>query len=81
MQNSPRKVSYALREDFQTKIVELEEQGVIAKVDTSTPWISNCLAVRKPNGSARVYIDPSDLNKAIQRNHFPLPTIDDVLQH
>ena len=27
----------------------------------------------------RVCIDPSDLNKAIQRNHYPLPTIDGVL--
>ena len=27
----------------------------------------------------RVCIDPSDLNKAIQRNHYPLPTIDEVL--
>ena len=26
-----------------------------------------------------MYIVPSDLNKAIQRNHFPLPTIDEVL--
>ena len=79
VQNRPRKVAYALKEDFQKKIVELEEQGVIAKVDTPTPWISNCLAVRKPNGSVRVCIDPSDLNKAIPRNHFPLPTIDEVL--
>ena len=79
VQNRPRKVAYALKEDFQKKIEELEKQGVIAKVDTPTPWISNCLAVRKPNGSVRVCIDPSDLNKAIQRNHFPLPTIDEVL--
>ena len=27
----------------------------------------------------RVCIDPSDLNKAIQRIHYPLPTIDEVL--
>ena len=55
------------------------ETRVIAKVETPTAWISNCIAVRKPNGSVRVYIDPSDLINAIQRNHYPLPTIDEVL--
>ena len=53
--------------------------GVIAKADTPTPWISNCLAVRTPDGLVRVRIGPSDMNKAIQRNHFLLPTIDEVL--
>ena len=79
VQNRPRKVAYALKENFEKKIGELEKQGVIAKVETPTEWISNCIAVRKPNGSVRVCIDPSNLNKAIQRNHYPLPTIDEVL--
>ena len=79
VQNRPRKEAYALKEDFEKKIGELEKQGVIAKVETPTAWISNCIAVRKPNGSVRVCIEPSDLNKAIQSNHYPLPTIDEVL--
>ena len=29
--------------------------------------------------SVRVCLDPRDLNKAIRRNHFHLPTLDDVL--
>ena len=79
VQNRPRKVAYALKEDFEKKIGELEIQGVIAKVETQAAWISNCIAVRKPNGSVRVCIDPSDLNKALQINHYTLPTIDEVL--
>jgi len=79
VQNRPRRVAYALKDDFQKKIIELEKQGVIAKVDTPTPWISNCLAVRKPNGSVRVCLDPSDLNRAIRRNHYQLPVIEEVL--
>ena len=79
VQNRPRKVAYAIKDDLQKKITALEEQKVIAKVDIPTPWISNCLAIRKSNGTVRVCIDPTDLNKAIQRNHFPLPTIEEVL--
>ena len=79
VQNRPRKVAYALKDDLQKKITTLEEQKVIAKVDIPTPWISNCLAICKSNGTERVCIDPTDFNKAIQRNHFPLPTIEEVL--
>ena len=79
VQNRLRKVAYALKEDFVKKISSLEEQGVIARVDGPTPWISNCLAIRKPNGAVRICIDPSNLNAAIERNHFPLPTIEEVL--
>ena len=36
------------------------------------------VAVRKP-GKIRLCIDPKDLNKAIKRPHYPLPTIEDIL--
>ena len=34
--------------------------------------------VVKPN-KLRICIDPKDLNKALKRSHYPLPTIDEVL--
>ncbi|KAI2665745.1 Retrovirus-related Pol polyprotein from transposon opus [Labeo rohita] len=37
------------------------------------------LVVKKPSGKLRICIDPRPLNKALRRQHFPLPTIDDVL--
>ena len=33
----------------------------------------------KPNGKLRVSLDPKPLKKALKRNHYPLPTIDDLL--
>ena len=42
-------------------------------------WLNNMVAVRKPNGKLRVCLDPSNLNKVIKRNHFPMPTLDDVV--
>ena len=35
--------------------------------------------MKKPNGSLRLYLDPKDLNKAIERNQWYNRTIDDVL--
>ena len=58
---------------------EIERREVIAKVTTSTEWISSMVAVRKPSGKLRICIDPKDLNKALLRPHYPIPTIDEIL--
>ncbi len=31
------------------------------------------------NGKLRVYLDPRDLNRAIKREHFKLPTREDIM--
>ena len=54
--------------------------GIVAKVEIPTSWISNMTAVWK-SGKAEVQIclNPRDLNKAVRRNHFNIPTLEDVL--
>ena len=36
------------------------------------------IAVKKKNNKLRICLDPRDLNKAIQRSHYPIPTLEDV---
>ena len=36
------------------------------------------VVVPKKDGKLRICLDPRDLNKAIRREHYPLPTIEDV---
>ena len=36
------------------------------------------VVVPKKDGKLRVCLDPKDLNQAIQRKHYPLPTIEDI---
>ena len=36
------------------------------------------VTVTKKNGKLRICLDPRDLNRAIQREHYPLPTIEDI---
>ena len=40
--------------------------GVIVRVDEPTDWVSNYVAVEKPDGSLHVCLDPQELNKAIK---------------
>ena len=50
----------------------------MARVTTPTPWISSMVVVPKPNGTLRICLDPKDLNRALQRENYPLPTIEEV---
>ena len=80
VQNRPRKIPLAMKPAVEKKLQELEEKGVIAQVDEPTEWISNTTAVWKAEkGQVRICLDPRDLNKAIKRNHYRMPTLDDVL--
>ncbi len=40
--------------------------------------MSSVVVVTKKDGKLRICLDPKDLNKAIQREHYPLPTIDEI---
>ena len=53
--------------------------GVIAPVDQPTRWVSQMVASSKKSGAMRICIDPRPLNKALKREHYPLPTMDDIL--
>lgn len=79
VQNRPRKVPIAMQKDVKAKVAALVEKGILSRVDHPTDWISNMQPVRKPNGTIRLCIDPANLNKALKRNHFPMPAIEDVL--
>ncbi|KAK7093235.1 hypothetical protein V1264_007025 [Littorina saxatilis] len=57
----------------------MEESGVIEKVTEPTDWVNSLVVVEKPNGKLRVCIDPKELNKAIKRPHYLMPTLEDVL--
>ena len=51
-------------------------QDFIAPMTTPTEWISSIVVVPKKNGKLRICLDPKDLNRAIQREKYQLPTID-----
>ena len=63
------------------KIDKLIGQKAVVKVKEPTYWISSMVVIKKPqNSKLRIYIDPHDLNKALQRPRYPQPTIEDILR-
>ena len=71
----PRKVPVTLREPLR---LELErKENILAPVSEATDWVSSMVTVVKPN-KLRICIDPKDLNRAIKRRHYPLPTVEEI---
>ena len=75
----PRRVPLAVKDKLQAELEILSNMEIIAKVDDPTNWISSMVVTTKRNGKVRLCIDPKALNNALKRNHYPLPSIEDVL--
>ena len=63
---------------MEKKIIELMGKGIIKKAEEPSEWISSMVVVVKPN-KIRICLDPKDLNKAVQRPKFQLPTLEELL--
>ena len=75
----PRKVPVALRKSLQEELQRMEALDVITKTTEPTEWVNSLVIARKKNGKIRVCMDPSSLNKAIRREHYPMRTIEEVI--
>ena len=57
----------------------MEKLGVIKKCTEPTAWVHSLVVAKKKNNKLRVCLDPSDLNRAVMREHFPMQTVEDVI--
>ncbi|CAB4020914.1 Hypothetical predicted protein [Paramuricea clavata] len=57
----------------------MEQIKVIEKVERPTQWVNSMVVVHKPNGALRICMDPKNLNKSIMREHYKLPTREEVM--
>ena len=76
--NPPRTIPAALRDRVKAELEPMEKRGVIRRVEEPTDWVNSMAVVEKADGSLRICLDPKHLNKAIKREHFQLPTIEDI---
>ena len=80
VQKPARRVPVAMKEKFKRELQSMEKAGIISKLhrNTPTPWLNSYIIVKKPNGSLRICLDPTDLNKYIVRPVCNSRTLDDV---
>ena len=72
-----RRLPLALNEEVCKELNRMEADGVLEKIDSS-PWVSNLVVVRKPNGQIRLCCDLTAVNKAVIPDQYPLPTVDEL---
>jgi len=74
-----RRIPFAVRREVATQLRKMQEGGVIKP--SSSPWASPVVLVRKRDGSLRFCIDYRDLNSVTKADTFPLPRVDELLDH
>ena len=75
----PRRLPHAIKHKVKAELDRMVERDVIAAVHKPTNWVSQLVVAEKKNGDLRICIDPRPLNKALKREHYPLPVIEDIL--
>ena len=77
VKQQPRRIPHRLREQVEAQKARMLSSGVIE--DSSSPWCSPVVLVKKRDGSARFCVDLRAVNSATQPVAYPLPRIDEAL--
>ena len=73
-----RKIALALIPKLDKELDNMLADGIVVPVEEPTDWVNSFVVREKPNDCLRVCLDPKDLNKAIRREHYPVPTLESV---
>ncbi|GBN99011.1 Retrovirus-related Pol polyprotein from transposon 297 [Araneus ventricosus] len=73
----PRRLPLAKKEEAERLVKEMVDNGIIE--ESSGPWASPIVLVKKKDGSTRFCVDYRKLNEISIKDSYPLPRIDDTL--
>ena len=77
-QHAMCKIPVEYQEKIEKELDRMEEQGIIIKVTEPTEWVNSTTYPVKANGDLRICLDLKDLNKAIIREHYKTPTLEEI---
>ncbi|GBM39276.1 Transposon Ty3-I Gag-Pol polyprotein [Araneus ventricosus] len=73
----PRRLPLARKEEADPLVKDMVGNGIIE--ESSGPWASPIVLVKKKDGSTRFCVDYRKLNEITKKDSYPLPRIDDTL--
>ena len=76
--HASRRLPLEIKPKVKRKLQDMERNGILAKVERPTEWVNSMVVETKPDGNMRICLDPTDLNVAILREHYPIPALDDI---
>ena len=76
--HSARRIPHSLLDRLKQCLETNLQCGVLKRVDEPTDWVNSLVIVEKKNGTLRLCLDPRDLNKAVKREHYKIPTAQEI---
>ena len=76
--HSTRRIPLALRDKVDNELDKMLKLRIIVPVNEPTEWVNQLVVTEKPNGKLRICLDPRDLNEAILRERYELPTVEQL---
>ena len=73
-----RRVPFPLMGAVKAELHRMVTSGVIRAVTEPTDWCSAMVPVIKKTGAVRICVDLKQLNTAVGREHFMLPSLEDI---
>lgn len=77
--HAPRRVPAPLRDALKKELERMTNLGVIRKVEEPTDWVNSMVVTKKKSGELRTCMDPKDLNENIKREHYQIPTREEII--
>ena len=78
IQHAPRRVPVALRGRLKATLDDMVRANISEAVENPAEWISSMVVIMKKDSKLCICLDAKDLNRAIRRENYQLPTIEDI---
>ena len=77
--HTPRRVPLPLMGKVKEELNRMEKMGVITKIEEPTDWCAGMVVVPKKSGDVRICVDFTQMNEAVCREKFILPSVEHTL--
>ena len=77
--HAPRRIPLPVHPKLRAELNQMEKQGIFSRITEPAEWCASIVIAPKKNGNIRVCVDLQMLNRAVAREQFSIPILEEVL--